>query len=56
MEANQSEVEKLDLNKLPVEYRRTLLESMTESLRTAADPLDIQALEIGIANLKASLD
>jgi len=56
MEANRSEVKKLDLTNLPVEYRRTLLDSMTESLRTATDPLDIRALEIGIANLKASLD
>ncbi|NDC75778.1 SH3 domain-containing protein [bacterium] len=52
MEANQSEVEKLDLANLSVEYRRTLLDSMTESLRTATDPLDIRAFEIGIANLK----
>lgn len=43
MEANQSEVEKLDLANLSVEYRRTLLDSMTESLRTATDPLDIRA-------------
>ena len=56
MEASQSEVEKLDLTQLPIDLRRQLLDSMTESLRTAVDPLDIQALEIGIANLKASLD
>lgn len=59
MEANTSEVEKLvltRLTRLPLELRRQLLASMTESLRTATDPLDIRALEVGIANLKASLD
>lgn len=56
MEANTSEVEKLVLTRLPLELRRQLLASMTESLRTSTDPLDIRALEIGIANLKASLD
>ena len=56
MDANQSEVEKLDLTRLPLDLRRGLLDSLTESLRTAMDPLDIAALEISIANLKNSLN
>lgn len=56
MEANQSEVEKLDLIRLPLELRRQLLDAMTEQLRAATDPVDIQALLIGIENMKKSLD
>ena len=56
MEASQSEVEKLNLSHLSVEFRKQLLDAMTESLRTATAPGDIKALEIGIENLKKSLD
>ena len=56
MEANSSEVQKLNLLSLPVELRKQLLDSMMEPLRTATDPLNIAAFEKGIANLKSSLD
>jgi hypothetical protein len=55
MEANQSEVEKLNLGHLSVELRKQLLDVMAESLQAATDPGDIKALEIGIENLKKSL-
>jgi hypothetical protein len=56
MEANSSEVKKLDLFLLPLVHRRELLDVLSESLRPAADHLDIAALKKGISNLKASLD
>lgn len=56
MEAKRSEVEKLDVNHLPIELRRQLLDSMAEQLRGATDPGDIECLEIGIENLRKSFD
>jgi hypothetical protein len=50
MEANRYEVEKLDVTNLAVEYRRQLLDVTMESLRTATDPHDIRAFEIGLEN------
>jgi hypothetical protein len=56
MEANSSEVKKLDLSLLLLVHRRELLDVLSESLLTATDPLDVAALEKGISNLKTSLD
>jgi hypothetical protein len=56
MEAKRSEVKKLDVNHLPAELRRQLLDALQRRLRDATDPLDIKCLEIGIENLKNSLD
>ena len=57
MEAKASEVEKLNLNHLPVELRKELLEAMERDMaQHADDPEALKVYLIGIKNLLASLD
>ena len=57
MEAKTSEVEKLNLNHLPVELRKRLLEAMSRDMaQHAEDPEALKVYEIGMRNLLASLD
>ena len=57
IEAKASEVEKLNLNHLPVELRKQLLEALhRDMMQHANDPETLKVYEIGIKNLKASLD
>ena len=56
MECKQSEVEKLNLGILGLEYRKALLKSLEWALVTAIDPLDREALTIAIGHVKSSLN
>lgn len=56
MEENKLNFDKANLIRLPTEYRRFLLDSMSESLRTAIDLKDIEELQTSIDNLKKSLN
>jgi len=57
MEAKASEVEKLNLNHLPVELRKQLLAAMERDVtQHADDPETLKVYLIGIKNLLASLD
>ena len=55
-EARASELTKLSLKTLPVEFRRNLLAELERIIATRTDPYDIETLNITINNVKASLD
>lgn len=55
-EARASELTKLSLKSLPVEFRRNLLAELERIIATRTDPYDIETLNITINNVKASLD
>ena len=57
MEAKRSEVEKVNMQYLPVELRKELIEAMRrDMIKYASDPEALKVYEIGIRNLLASLD
>ena len=57
MEAKRSEVEKVNMQYLPVELRKELIEAMRrDMIKYANDPEALKVYEIGIRNLLASLD
>jgi hypothetical protein len=55
-EARASELTKLSLKALPVEFRRNLLAELERIIATMTDPYDIESLNITISNVKATLD
>lgn len=55
-EARASELTKLSLKSLPVEFRRNLLAELERIIATRNDPYDIETLTIMINNVKATLD
>jgi len=55
-EARASELTKLSLKTLPVEFRRNLLAELERIIATRTDPQDIETLTITINNVKATLD
>lgn len=55
-EVRASELTKLSLKTLPVEFRRNLLAELERIIATRTDPQDIETLNITINNVKATLD
>lgn len=55
-EVRASELSKLSLKTLPVEFRRKLLAELERIIATMTDPYDIESLTITINNVKATLD
>lgn len=55
-EVRASELTKLSLKTLPVEFRRNLLAELERIIATRTDPQDIETLTITINNVKATLD
>jgi len=57
MEAKLSEIEKVNMQHLPVELRKELIEAMKRDMaQYADDPEALKVYEIGIRNLLNSLD
>jgi hypothetical protein len=55
-EVRASELSKLSLKTLPVEFRRNLLAELERIIATMTDPYDIESVTITINNVKATLD
>lgn len=55
-EVRASELSKLSLKTLPLEFRRNLLAELERIIATRTDPQDIETLTITINNVKATLD
>jgi hypothetical protein len=57
MEAKRSEVEKVNMQHLSVEYRKEIIEALRRDMaQYADDPEALEVYELGIRNLLNSLD